>query len=329
MDEYLRAGFPEPMVWLMGGDIPKACEQIADLHTERFAQLYRGVIRQIIDHGEEVGWPQIIFQPIDEPFEHAQRLERASRLLSVLKSIPGLRTEEDGMNGRWENLTQDVYRDTDVFVLHDGPTLNRGSIDMPQWWQFYDRATRDGKTIWFYNIDLTGWHPEPIRFMTGFGLWKSRATGVIEWAYMWPVRQDDPGKVYEDPRALLYRFPMAPGESGGPTLAYEAAREGVDDYRYLLTLHNLVRQAKGTQREGLANSIWAPIQAALDAATFEGCKGRAGQGNWTGACEILPDGNRAVRGDHKIDNNWSLERYRLLRKDIASGIIRLKGTPQG
>jgi len=328
MDEYVRAGFGEPMVWLMGGDIPKVCQQIAPFKSEGFAKGYRQVITQIIAHGKRVDWPEIIYQPIDEPFEHTKRMSRAVRLLRLLKSIPGLRTEEDGMNGHWENFTDEVYRLTDVIVLHDGPTLHRGQLDMAEWWRFHAKAVADGKRIWFYNIDLTAWHPEPVRFMTGFGLWKSKATGVIEWAYMWPVKEDDPGAVYSQPKALLYRFPRAPGESGGPTLGYEAVREGVDDYRYLLTLHQLVRRAESSAKPAAvraAKEIWRPIQAKLDAASFEGCKGRAAQGSWTGRCEILPDSNRAVRGDHKIANNWSFDDYGAMRRQIVDGIIRLRG----
>ncbi len=331
MDAYKRVGFPEPMVWLMGGDIPKFCQSVAPFGSEGFARAYRQVITHIIAHGRRVGWPEIIYQPVDEPFEHDSRLSRAVRLLRLLKSIPGVRTEEDGMNGRWENFTDEVYRLTDVLVLHDGPTLHRGQLDMAEWWRFHKRAVADGKTLWFYNIDLTAWHPEPVRFMTGFGLWKSKATGVIEWAYMWSVKEDDPGAIYAQPKALLYRFPRAPGESGGPTIGYEAAREGIDDFRYLLTLHQLVQRAKSSGKPRairLADDVWRPVQIMLDAASFEGCKGRAAQGNWTGHCEIRPDGNRVVRGDFKIANGWQFGDADHLRRRIATGIVRLRRISQ-
>jgi len=323
MAEYTRAGFPEPMVWLMGGDVPAFCEKIAPLDTDEFAEAYRQAIAAIRAHGDEVGWPEIIYQPVDEPFEHAQSLDRAKRLLQILKSIPGIRTENDGMNGAWRNFTEEFYQLSDCLCLHDGPTLDRGQLDMDEWWEFREKTAQDGKLIWFYNIDLTAWHPEPVRFMTGFGLWNSKAEGIIEWAYMFPVKEDDPGAVYSQPGALLYRFPPAPGESGGPTIGYEAVREGVDDYRYLLTLLKLVEAATEAGKGEVADGIWQPIQVRLDAASFEGCKGRAGQGNWTGKCEVLPDGDRAVRGDHKIDNHWEFDDYDALRRRIAEGILRL------
>jgi hypothetical protein len=326
MDEYLKAGYPEPMVWLMGADIPRYCEKISPLDSPEFAQAYRSVIQQIINHGRNRGWPEIIFQPVDEPFEHADRFPRAKRLLEILKSIPGLRTENDGMNGRRENFDDDFYRLSDCLALHDGPTLRRGRLDMDKWWAFHAKAIADGKRIWFYNIDLTAWHPEPVRFMTGFGPWKSKAHGALEWAYMFPVKESDPAAVYRQPKALLYRFPEAPGESGGPTIAYEAVREGVDDFRYLLTLKQMVAEAQKSGRNDvrrIAAELWRPIEAKIEAARFEGCRGRAAQGNWTGRCEYLPDGNRGVRGDHKTANNWAFGDYDDLRAKIARGIIRL------
>ena len=249
------------------------------------------------------------------------------RLLELLKSIPGVRTEGDGMNGKWENFTQEVYALTDVINLHDGPMLDRhGAVDMSAWRAFRRKTRKDGKIVWFYNIDLTGWHPEPVRYMTGFGLWKAKADGIIEWCYMCPVDPAAPETVYSDPGALLYRYPAAKDESGGPTVAYEAAREGVDDYRYLLTLRQRVRRAR---REGpeaardLAEEAWTDVKSRLAKASFDGCKGVAMQGDWTGPCEVLPDGRRVVRGDHKVANGWAFDDYDRLRARIASYVVQL------
>lgn len=133
--------------------------------------------------------------------------------------------------------------------------------------------------------------------------------------------------VYKQPKALLYRFPKAPGESGGPTIAYEAIREGIDDYRYLLTLSRFVDKARESSRpevSRLAEQVRRCVQARLEAASFEGCKCRAVQGNWTGKCEMLPNGDRVVGGDHKIANNWQFDDYDALQARIADGIVRLR-----
>jgi hypothetical protein len=328
MEACKRHGLMEPALWLMSGEVPSICKQAGPLESDAFAKAYRSIIGQIVEHGKEQGWPEMIFQPVDEPFEWEQHLPLNKRLLTLLKSVGGVRTEGDGMNGKWENFTRDVYELTDVVTLHDGPMLDRHApVDMEAWQTFHDKATRDDKRIWFYNIDLPGWHPEPVRYMTGFGLWKSVAHGVIEWCYMCPVTEDDPGAVYADPTALLYRYPEAPGESGGPSIAYEAMREGAEDYQYLYTLRALCDSAsehKDAAVRDLARSAWAAVQEKLAEANFNGCTGVAMQGNWTGACEVLEDGRRVVRGNHALDNGWGMADYDALRSQVADSIQQLR-----
>jgi len=327
-----RAGFTEPVMWLMGRDITALCRKIGPLESELFAQAYRDVIAQIVQHGRETDWPEIIFQPVDEAFEWEQRLPEMLRLSQLLKSVPGVRTENDGMNGKWENFSEEAYQLTDVINLHDGPMLDRHKlVDMGAWWKFYARAVNDDKLIWFYNIDITAWHPEPVRFMTGFGLYKSRAHGIVPQAYMLSVNPKNPGAVYDSPASrsnwTMARFPATHDRSGGPTIAYEAFREGIDDYRYLLTLKEVFNKAYRSGDAKIvarANAISGPILVKIESATFNGCTGLAMQGNWTGKCEISPDGHRFVRGDHKIDNNWQFDDYDTLRQQIADGIIQLQ-----
>ena len=286
------------------------------------------MISEIVAHGKTRGWPEIIFQVVDEPYEVESRLALNTRLLKLTKSVPGVRAEGDGMNGKWENFTPDSYALTDVMTLHDGPMLDRHSpVDMPKWWEFQKKAKADGKRLWFYGIDLTAWHPEPVRYMSGFGLWKSGADGVIEWSYMSQYGEKDAGKAYKELDPLIFRYPKAPGEPGGTTVGYEAIREGIDDYRYLLALREAVDKAKASgnpRKADLAKSLWDKVQARLDRANFNGCKGVAMQGDWTGTCEALPDGTRIVRGDHKTPNGWGFEEYDELRTIIAESIVQLK-----
>lgn len=323
-----RHGLMAPALWLMSGAIPKFCKEAGPMESDAFAAAYRSVIQQITDHGRAAGWPEIIFQPVDEPFEWEKRMAENQRLLELLKSVPGVRTEGDGMNGKWENFTPDIYALTDLINLHDGPMLDRHlPVDMPAWRDFQAKAKADGKKLWFYNVDLTGWHPEPVRFMTGFGLWKAKADGIIEWCYMCPVSESDPGKVYGDPGALLYRFPKAPGESGGPTIAYEAAREGIEDYRAVKALYDLCAEARADgsgELRAAAETMWAAVESRLATADFSGCTGVAAQGGWTGECEVLEDGRRIVRGEHALDNGWTVEDYDSLRREIT-GFIQALG----
>jgi len=328
LDAYVRAGFPEPVLWLMGGDIRGFCSQQGPLESVEFAACYSGVVRQITEHGAEQGWPEIIFQPIDEPYDHLELLDTALRLQEILQTVPGIRVEANSMNAAWDHFTERAYELTDVLVLHDGPVLERGKLDMERWWEFMSRARGDGKAVWFYNVDLSAWRPEPMRFMSGFGLWQSGATGLISWSYMTGVNPDDPGAVYGRGNNFFFRYPAAPGESGGPTVGYVGKREGTKDYRYLLTLKNRVDRALASGDDDLqeaAEAAWGKVEAYLDRIRFTEATGRAAQGRWTGPLSVRPDGTRLVSGDHKLRNGLEFSDYSALRETIAQGIVRLDG----
>ncbi len=325
MAAYVKAGFPEPFVWLMGRDVMRWCEKQGPLESDAFADSYRQVILRILEHGKREGWPEIIFQPLDEPFEHAKRLAAAKRCLQILKSIPGVRTEEDGPNGRPEAL-EEVYALCDVIVQHDGPVMRRGRYDAAAWQAFLDRTKRDGKMVWFYNIDLTGYHPEVMRWGYGFGLWFSGATGMIEWAYQFPVGRWSNDKVYERENTIIYQYPPATTEPGGPAIGWEGIREGVDDYKYIHLLHQLMAQAKAAGKAGdvvaEAEAFVAKLRAQTD---FRGHEGSACQGDWTGRKEFSAAGDKTVSGSYKMANGWSFADYDAAREKIAGFIVQLQG----
>jgi hypothetical protein len=324
---YAEAGFPRPLLWLMGGDVHQFCLDHADLASPEFAALYRSIAEQIVERGKTLGWPEIIFQTIDEPYDQLHLLPMTLRLMEILKTIPNVRTEMDGVNAAWDHFTDHAYALTDVFVLHDGPVLHRGRLEPQKWAEFIERVRDDGKEVWFYNIDISAWRPEPLRFLWGFGLWMSGATGNVQWSYMTSVDMEHPERAYDTPDALIFRFPATSDRSGGPTIGYEAIREGIDDYRYLLTLQRLLDEARSSgssQWARDAEALWSPIQAKLEEASFDGSKGRKAQGVWTGPFEPTPAGPRYVSGDHKIANNWSLEDYAALRLQIAKAIVQLR-----
>jgi len=321
---YMKAGFPEPFVWLMGSDVLRWCRKQGALDSPAFADAYRQAILQILDHARKQGWPEIIFQPVDEPFEHSKRLPETRRCLEILKSIPGVRTEEDGPNGRPE-LLEELYPLCDVIVLHDGPVMKRGRYDPDAWRRFLERTARDGKTVWFYNIDLTAAHPEVMRWGYGFGLWFSGVTGMIEWSYQIALRRGKPEVAYRNERCIIYRFPRWNDEPGGPSVGWEAVREGVDDYKYMALLHELMAKARaaGKARRIVteAEQFLANLKSRTD---FRAHEGSACQGDWTGRKTIAPTGEKIVSGSYKMANGWSFEDYDAARRRIARYIIELQ-----
>jgi len=324
VNEYLTAGFTMPIAWLMGADVLRWCKQQAGGDEAKFASYYRQVIEAIAAQGKQSDWPELIFQPLDEPFEHAANLDDTEKCLRILKSLPGVRTEEDGPNGNPEALAR-LYDLCDVLVYHDGPTLRRGTYDAEGWGALLDRVHRDGKEVWFYNLDLTGWHPEVLRFGYGFGLYQAGGTGMLEWSYQTAFRPDKPTLVYEKPDTFIYQYPEVGEETGGPTLAWEATREGVDDYRYLLTLKELVADltARGDKSAVRAKALWTEVEQQLNRLDFNGSRGSAAQGDWTGRKDRSPDADKLVSGDHKMANGLRFEDYGALRRKIADALVEL------
>ncbi|NOY79425.1 MAG: hypothetical protein GXP31_00320 [Kiritimatiellaeota bacterium] len=326
MVAYMRAGFPRPFVWLMGNDIHRWCLKQGPLESNRFATAYREIILRILEHGRDQGWPEIIFQPVDEPFEHNARLPLAKRCLRILKSIPGVRTEEDGPNGRPE-LLDELYPWTDVLVFHDGPVMRRTKYDGPAWAAFLERTRADHKSVWFYNIDLTASHPEVMRWGYGFGLWFSGATGMLEWAYQFPAAGGRPERAYRNEGAVVYRFPPWEQEPGGPSIGWEGIREGVDDCRYLWTLEQALRAAEKSgdpRRVKIAGEARDWLEELRQRCDFRGHEGSACQGDWVGGGRVLPSGQKVVSGPYKMANGWTFAQYDRARRRIAAFIQALR-----
>lgn len=334
IDAYRRAGFTRPLVWLMGRDVIAFSLGQGPLESDRFESAYRGVIGAIRRAATSRGWPEIIFQPVDEPYEHADKriggqdgprlIDVARRCLQIMKTMPGVRTEEDGANGRPENAAA-LHPWVDIEVYHDGPVMRRGTYDAAAWQEFLQGLDKGGKEVWFYNTDITGFHPEAGRFGYGYGLFKSGAKGALNWSYMTAFKPEDPDGLYKHPLPMAHRYNRTDTEAGGPTTAWEGTREGVDDYRYLETLFAIIRRSKNSPAAAMAAEAEADIQKRLAAIDFHGVTGKACQGAWSGEQGILPSGEKFVSGDYKMSNGLRFEDYDGIRRAVADWIIRLQG----
>ncbi len=335
VEAYGWAGFTRPLLWLMSADVIRFSLRQGELGSEAFAACYRGIIEQIVARGRRSGWPEIIFQPVDEPYEHAVRpfdrkradgptvLEVARRCLQILKSVPGVRTEEDGANGAPRHFDS-LHPWVDVEVFHDGPVLRRGTYDAEGWREFLAQLKRESKEVWFYNTDITGFHPEPLRFGYGFGLFKAGARGALNWSYMFGYRPEKPEGLYKAKLPMVHRYNRTDTEAGGPTLAWEAAREGVDDYRYLYTFLQECERSQAPEKGDLAAEARKEVFGLLEAIDFRGSTGRACQGEWTGEKGVLDNGTKFVSGTYEMKNGLTFEDYDRIRRILAEWIVRLR-----
>jgi hypothetical protein len=358
-DIYKEFDFSRPMMWAMSGepeghydpytpgnvlllgDIIDWCmEQAAgDEQSQMFEFCYRGVVQAVLDESAKRGWQPMIWQPCNEPLGHPWDLQdrTTKRTLEILKSM-GLTTEINGMvvggPGPYDKsfpnrLMNDLYPLIDIFAIHDGPFVDRGFYDPVSWAQFSERRKRDGgKKLWFYNFDITGYYPEASRFAYGYGVWIAKADGVMQWTYRRLDQLPDmPDGIprYEDPAALCFSYPQTERQKGGPTTAYEAIREGVDDYKYLYKFYQTIDQVTkfgSASARKRAEELQKGMDTKLAQLSFEKLSKRP-HGVWSEPLKNGPDGVGEVAGKYKMPDGWSFEDYDLVRKQAAYGTAEL------
>ncbi len=324
MAAYVAAGFTEPVQWLMGGDTARFAGQQGELGSEAYRRAYAGVIERILEKARQEGWPEIIFQPVDEAFEHRPRFERMMAEMAILKSL-GVRVEADGMNGHPEGL-EEALPLMDYLNFHDGPFLKRGVYDADAWEQFRARMEELGKTIWFYNVEIASHRPENARFSQGFHLWLNGAKGAYTWSYRSHV--EDPYAPNEERKfVFMHRFPPIGDETGGPSIGFEALREGIDDYRYLYTWDRLCERAlvDGTDaQKQLARTSRRWMADKLAEIDYSQWMGWPTQGEWTGGLQVTDEGGKAVAGHLKVPGVWGFGDYDMIRRRLAEWIAELQ-----
>jgi len=324
MAAYVQAGFSEPVQWLMGGDTAKFALQFGELGSPEYAAAYGGVIRAVLAKAEAEGWPEIIFQPVDEAFEHRPGFERMMIEMAILKDI-GVPVEADGMNGKPEGLDE-AFPLIDYFNFHDGPFLQRGQYEPELWQAFADRVAAAGKSIWYYNVEIACHRPENARFSQGFHLWNTGVQGAFTWAYQSYI--PEPYAVNENRKfVFMHRFPAMGDEPGGPSIGFEALREGIDDYKYLYTWQRACEKAlaEGTAEQKAAaeaSRLWlAEKLAEID---YSKWNGQPTQGEWLGGDQVTDEGGKAVSGHLKVPGVFSFSDYDAIRRRLAEFITQMQ-----
>jgi len=150
--------------------------------------------------------------------------------------------------------------------------------------------------------------PAVARLLTGIYLWRTGADGVI----VGPARSSwgDPYNPFDgyggEPGSLLM-----PSSREWPNVntscVLEEMREGINDYRYLITLERHIRAAEGRQEAVLAADFLAQLRKEVSGEFSDYVEPTAGT-TWR----------------IKAQTPWTAERYRRLRRDITTHILSLR-----
>jgi len=207
------------------GQRPFRLPMMLPYETERDRRLLKQTITAFRDHALEAQWPgapePLLFWCTDEltgrsPFNVDQGME----LLKIYREIEGIRTYST-INGA------DELR---LIPYLDMVSLNVGLSITPE---VVKRVGNADCKLGFFNIGGS-------RFAYGLYMW--RTGGVINLQWHWFSGKQDPYCMIDGANPE-YAFAY-PTESGVlPTYNLELLREGVDDFKYLVTLEDLLASA--------------------------------------------------------------------------------------
>ena len=198
-----------PVMFLDGGGIdlrnPRATEILAALKTE--VQIR--------------GWPEFLYYGPDEPVVSEQSLAKLNSLQPVRQSLRIVTAISDHAAVAYADLL-------DVFVVNVGRTTP----------EFQKLAAEKGVELWNYTCHNRGRGNAPFqRYYAGVYTWALRLKGNFIWAYTENFVREN-GKYL--PWSPIYCYVVPSDEGLLPSIAWEARREGVEDYRLLILLEDLI-----------------------------------------------------------------------------------------
>jgi hypothetical protein len=236
---YRKAGMPVPPLTLrfdslclaagmIGRPVPVGNGLRSYEHITGFEARFRQAATVLRDAADKIGLQLQISIP-DEP-NRALEMELAQARL--IRSVPGIRATSSGMR----------YSEAVKF----GTLLDEWGCYLTNTKLIGDAAAKAG--VRAMADHGSAWRdPAKTRFQNGLWFMRSRFS-VIRWWYR--VELGDPYVVLEDAGKWESNFVFTSRErTPNPTLDWEAAREGVDDARYLYTLQRMIEAARKSRNE--------------------------------------------------------------------------------
>lgn len=271
----------------------------AEKYSERYNKRLYETVKAIADRRKAENWPRFIYFIGDEPGGHADRIKLYRNLGKQVIAADPDAVCSCFFNGEWVG-----FRDWEILkeVNHINCTNFVNAATMK------DSAEIGYSQLWLYNgvksfeNDCRG-----ERVFYGFTPWKYQARGVTQFIYSsWGGKAGPQFDAYDRlqsgvPSKYDFVYPAANGPL--PTQKWEAIRQGIYDYRYLLTLKKYIDRSSGDEK--------AEAQKVLDAI----------MGNFT--CDYMTPNHKDVL------NNYSPENLDSYRWRLAQAIMKLQKAGDG
>ena len=246
MDAVQRAGLSgaipgyQGMTHMLAGQLGRYAPE----GSEEFTRLLRLVIADVRDHGRQRGWPEVMVYIGDE-FTPAEAEERIAGLCKAAHGVEGVRTI---CNGYW-NAIPIVAPWLDIALAPTPPPAEAA-----------EKLKGTPCTPALYNCGLD-------RFSMGFYTAANPGPVRLEWHFQYLI--GDPHNYIDTVTATEFHSMVLPGpeRSFWRTCAFEL-REGIDDYRYWLTLRQMVSAAERAGRPVPEEAV--QVLADVDAAGTPG-----------------------------------------------------------
>ena len=201
-----------PVIWVWGGAYG--------------SEVWKGVI----DEGRKKDWPELVFYVSDEPGDP----ERAKGVRDAMKRVRAFHEQNPDYKFRVttglgsSRGIQTVGHYYDLWIACMAQRIGETGVIAD--------AKMQNKELWFYDCMMAPVDAEMDRYFFGVWAWVSGVKGCTHWTY------------YAQPH-LSYIYPAK--NEIIPTIGWEGIREGIDDYRYLATLKQLVEKAKAAGKADL------------------------------------------------------------------------------
>ena len=306
MEAYKRHGYPCPVILLADPGVTFALRQGLKIPQEEFFTAHQAFWRAMLEEVKARGWAELIVQPVDEPaWRGKAAMDENVSLLKSLKQVSGLRTEQDGPG--------DAYFHNVAGPLADVWNYN-GGVGTPE---VMAKLKKEGRLAMLYNCDVESYRPVTSRYVTGFFQVRSGADGVFNWAFR--SFHGSPFNDFDSPLGDTTNY--YPGEGkikGGPGIGLVSSREGIDDFKYIMYLRQLIKEHPGEKADYAENVL----DSLLESIQYKPFVRNEAKFSDMGDDK---DGKGFISGFLNLDNGWELEDYDRAREIIAGQIEELLG----
>ena len=187
-------------------------------------------IKQLIDHGIEKKWPEVVIMGPDEPTQSERKMRRHHRLVKLIhEQIPKVRIYGVCMD-KLKNAQQVV--DSDILVCNG------------DFARIVALGKENKRAVWTYGSFTTANGYESVRRRYGMQPYIHGPTGTFFWSLGYNM--GDPFNEFDDVRGdSVWNIAWPPVTKGGAlveTVPFEGMRDGVNDVRYAMTLEKALEK---------------------------------------------------------------------------------------